>query len=162
MKKQIVALLSVLLISPVFAEEVPSSEKIQLAQQLIKLDGSVAAVSSVKESMMQQIKQNLPPYIKADFFSILDEELNIQEILDKQQTVYARIFSKEEMQKSIAFYSTPEGARARPPKMEATIIMPAPPRRPSLSTRKQAAPSNSEPCTLCTSLAPTVVKPALS
>ena len=109
MKKQIVALLSVLLISPVFAEEVPSSEKIQLAQQLIKLDGSVAAVSSVKESMMQQIKQNLPPYIKADFFSILDEELNIQEILDKQQTVYARIFSKEEMQKSIAFYSTPEG-----------------------------------------------------
>ena len=70
MKKQIVALLSVLLISPVFAEEVPSSEKIQLAQQLIKLDGSVAAVSSVKESMMQQIKQNLPPYIKADFFSI--------------------------------------------------------------------------------------------
>lgn len=109
MKKHIFALLGALLVSPVFAEDAPNQENIKLAQQLTKIDGSIAAIASVKESMMQQIKQSLPPYIKADFFTILDEELNIQEILEKQQAVYARVFTKEEMQKSIAFYSTPEG-----------------------------------------------------
>ena len=47
--------------------------------------------------------------MKADFFTALDEELSTKEILDKQLAIYARVFTEEEIKKSIAFYRTPEG-----------------------------------------------------
>ena len=62
-----------------------ADDKTKLAQQLMALDGSTAAIQSIKDGMIQQIKQSLPPFIKADFFTKLDEELNIKELLEKQQ-----------------------------------------------------------------------------
>jgi hypothetical protein len=109
MKKYAFALIACLVISPVFADDSNSGEKIKLAQQLMAIDGSVAAVQSIKDGMMQQIKQSLPPFVKSDFFTALDGELSTKEILDKQLAIYARVFSEEEMKKSIAFYRSPEG-----------------------------------------------------
>lgn len=86
-----------------------ADDKTKLAQQLMALDGSTAAIQSIKDGMIQQIKQSLPPFIKADFFTKLDEELNIKELLEKQQSIYANIFSEAEMKKSIEFYNTAEG-----------------------------------------------------
>ncbi len=109
MKKYAFAFIACLITSPVFADESINNEKIKLAQQLMAVDGSLAAVQSIKDGMMQQIKQSLPPFVKADFFTALDEELSTKEILDKQLAIYARVFTEEEIKKSIAFYRTPEG-----------------------------------------------------
>lgn len=104
MKFYVLMVLSVLSSNVAFAED-----KTKLAQQLMALDGSAAAVQSIKEGMMQQIKQSLPPFIKADFFERLSEELDIQEILDKQKVIYSTTFTEAEMKKAIEFYNTPEG-----------------------------------------------------
>lgn len=104
MKKTMLVLLALLSINIAFADD-----KTKLAQQLMALDGSAAAVQSIKDGMMQQIKQGLPPFIKADFFNKLDEELDVKELLEKQQSIYANTFSEAEMKKSIEFYNTTEG-----------------------------------------------------
>ena len=67
MKKYAFAFIACLITSPVFADESINNEKIKLAQQLMAVDGSLAAVQSIKDGMMQQIKQSLPPFVKADF-----------------------------------------------------------------------------------------------
>ena len=104
MKFYVLMVLSVLSSNVAFAED-----KTKLAQQLMALDGSAAAVQSIKEGMMQQIKQSLPPFIKADFFERLSEELDIKEILEKQKVIYSTTFTEAEMKKAIEFYNTPEG-----------------------------------------------------
>ena len=82
---------------------------VKLAQQVTEVDGTIPSMQTIKSTMIKDMRQNLPPYIKEDFISAFDEELNVQDLLLKTQQLYAQTFTEAELKKWIDFYSTPEG-----------------------------------------------------
>lgn len=95
--------------SVVCADEAADKARLKLAQQVTELDGTIPSMEAIKNNMMKDMRQSLPPYIKDDFVTALDEEFNVQDLLLKTQQLYARTFTEAELKKWIDFYNTPEG-----------------------------------------------------
>lgn len=106
---KISVLLALSITGNVYADEASDKTRLKLAQQVTALDGTIPSMEAVKASMIQEMRQGLPPYIKEDFFVALDDELNIQDLVAKTQQLYARTFTEAELQQWISFYNTPEG-----------------------------------------------------
>ena len=105
----VIALVSLLISSVVYADDATDKNRLKLAQQVTEVDGTIPSMQTIKSTMIKDMRQNLPPYIKEDFISAFDEELNVQDLLLKTQQLYAQTFTEAELKKWIDFYSTPEG-----------------------------------------------------
>lgn len=106
--KKIVLLLA-LLAAPLAtqADEVPPAKRATI-QQLMKLDGSFVSATQMRDALIQEQKaQN--PMMRTEFWTLLERELAPESLLLDLEEAYARIYTEEELQAAVRFYSTPAG-----------------------------------------------------
>ena len=85
-----------------------SQEKLNLAKQLVVIDGSALSVQEANKVVVQQMKQNLP-YSPNDFFSKLQQRFNQVDYNSQLANIYAETLTEEELKKLIELYSSPVG-----------------------------------------------------
>lgn len=85
-----------------------SQERINLAKQLITMDGSIQSIQEANQVVVNQMKQNLP-YAPYGFFNRLQERFNQVNYNSQLANLYAATLTEEELKKLIELYNSPIG-----------------------------------------------------
>lgn len=86
-----------------------SSEGLALAKELIKIDGSQAAIENANKVGIEQMKQAMPDAPKG-FFTKLTQNVQAHDYATEMAVLYAQYFTVSELKALIAFYQSPVGA----------------------------------------------------
>lgn len=76
--------------------------------KMLKLTGADKLGEQVFRHMMESLKP-LAPNVPEEFWTQIDQELNMNEMIDLLIPVYAKHLTHEDVQAAIAFYETPAG-----------------------------------------------------
>jgi hypothetical protein len=108
---------------PSFAEDAPSPETLQAAQELVAVFNEQTIVSTVTD-LTAQVWPSVEQTLRAQNSSIDAETLaelrkeyerlmtdNYSEVMKEAPAIYAKYFTAQEMRDLVAFYRTPLGAK---------------------------------------------------
>lgn len=90
------------------ASKVFSDEELSLAKELIKIDGSQAAIENANNVGIEQMKQAMPDAPKG-FFEKLTQNVQAHDYATEMAELYAQHLAVGELKALIAFYHSPVG-----------------------------------------------------
>lgn len=108
MKKIIITLAAVLSFSSsVLADSLETKQ--QLVEQLIEVSDARYQYEMAIDMMKNQIQAQLGKDVPPQFHQVLDEMLSWDELMTPMLSVYAEVYSEEELRGLISFYESPVG-----------------------------------------------------
>lgn len=106
--KKIILLLALFTVPLISLADEVSPAKREAIRQLIKLDGSMASATQMRDSFIQE-QQAQNPLMRPEFWAVLERELAPESLLLDLGDAYATIYTEEEIQAAVRFYTSPVG-----------------------------------------------------
>lgn len=85
-------------------------EKLALIKKVMEADGTRERMKQLIEDMKLSMRSQMGD-LPEDFWKILDEEINLEELIDLEAGLYHREYSPEDLEGLVKLYATPLGKK---------------------------------------------------